>query len=602
MDGPTGLLDRRRECAAIDSLLGAAVRGVPGVMVFQDFPGAGKTSLLTYAAAHATSMKVMRVDGLASERAVEFGWLHRLVDPVTSFLGELPVGQRGALRVAVGLSVAPQPSWLAIQAAALGLLTRVAAAAPLLLLVDDADLLDEPSADALAFAARRLDAQRLAIVIALEDGAGDGHAFDDLPRTHIGRLSDASAALLLSHSFPRGLDRDVRDRVINAAFGNPLALQEITRALTAAQRAGESPLPEILPAGARLTQLAAAALDQLPPGGRIALLLGAAQPQPDAATLRRALAALAVSPHDERSARAEHVLSRPGELRFRHPLGALAAASAAGPGGMRGAHAALLRALDPGGDPVARALHRAGASEAADEAVAVELEDGSRDLATRGDAVGAGLLLALAALRTPESSAARPDRLFAALEVEVRLGSRAYVASLAGELARLGLDEKASAQLLRLRGLAELGRDRMTDAVFMLGSAADTLERVGGAEAVPARLEALQAALAAGAAAGAEGVRAAKAARRAAGAKRGRTPAGVILSAFSRRILVPDAPRAPAMREVLDALRGVVDPGWLVFGSWAAVDLWDGRAGREAALHRVELAEATGSRIELAGA
>ena len=404
MEGPgasRGLLDREGECAAIDSLLAAAVRGVPGIMVFQDFLGAGKTSLLMYAAAHATPMTVVQADGLVAERAVEFGWLHRLIVPVTSVLTQLPTGQRRTLRLAVGLRAGPQPSRLAIQAATFGLLTRLASVRPLLLLVDDADVLDEPSAEALAFVGRRLDAQRLAVILALEDTARDGHAFADFPRTRIGPLSDGSATTLLSDSFPGELDRGVRDRVIHAASGNPLALTEIARALTAAQRAGESPLPEILPAGERLTQFAAAALDQLTPGARVALLVSAAQPQSDAATLRRALTALAVSPQDMRSARAERVLSRPGELTFFHPLAALAAASVVGPAAMRRVHAALRQSLDPAADQVARALHGAAASEVPDEALAAELESASRLLATRGDAVGAGALLALAALHTP---------------------------------------------------------------------------------------------------------------------------------------------------------------------------------------------------------
>src|SRR5262245_18075117 len=154
---------RRAESAAIDQLLAGARGGRSGALVIRGEAGVGKTALLAYATERAGGMHVLQGVGIESESQLAFAGLHLLVRGVVDCLGALPAPQAAALEGAIGLSAAEAPDRFLVSAAVLSLLAEVAEEGPVLCLVDDAQWLDEPSADALVFAARRLEAEHVAM-------------------------------------------------------------------------------------------------------------------------------------------------------------------------------------------------------------------------------------------------------------------------------------------------------------------------------------------------------------------------------------------------------------------------------------------------------
>ena len=173
------------------------------------------------------------------------------MSPVLGYLGELPGAQAQALAGALGLAPSAQPDRLLVSAAALGLLAAAAEARPVLCVVDDAQWVDRPSADALVFTARRLRAEPMAILFGVRDREASLFEAAGLPELTLTGLSRQSAESVLAAS-GRELAPSVRDRLLAEADGNPLALLELPSGLTVAQLEGLAPLPEAMPLTPRL--------------------------------------------------------------------------------------------------------------------------------------------------------------------------------------------------------------------------------------------------------------------------------------------------------------------------------------------------------------
>jgi hypothetical protein len=220
------LLDRLPERAALSRLLEAARAGRSGVLVMRGEPGVGKTALLDYVVESAAGLRVARVAGVESEMELAFAALQQLCAPMLDKLEGLPGPQRDALGVAFGLKIGAAPDRFLVGLAVLSLLSEVAEQQPLLCVVDDAQWLDRASAQALAFVARRLLAEPVALVFAMRDL---GEEFRGLPELPVGGLAASDAQELLSSAFRGPLDERVRDRIIAEAHGNPLALLELPR-------------------------------------------------------------------------------------------------------------------------------------------------------------------------------------------------------------------------------------------------------------------------------------------------------------------------------------------------------------------------------------
>src|SRR5215469_13398555 len=236
------LLGRESECAAIDRLLDDACAGTGGALVVRGEPGIGKSALLDYArqCATPTPILVLSAVGVEAESDLAFAGLHELLRPVLGYLGELPDTQSQALAGALGLAASTHADRLLISAAVLGLLAAAAEDAPVLVVIDDAQWVDRPSADALTFTARRLRAERLAILFGAREGEVsrfEAAGLADLTLTGLGH--EAAAAVLGAHA--RTAVPSVRDRLLTEAGGNPLALMELAGGLSEEQLQGLDP-------------------------------------------------------------------------------------------------------------------------------------------------------------------------------------------------------------------------------------------------------------------------------------------------------------------------------------------------------------------------
>src|SRR3954452_14433945 len=155
MENRTMLLGREQERLAGGRARAAARDGRSGVLALVGEPGIGKTALLDYASERAAgSMRVLRARGIESEAAVPFAGLAELLRPALAAIDRIPAPQSAALAGALALAPARAQDRFATGAAALSLLSAHADDGPLLLVVDDAQLLDASRAEALLFAAR----------------------------------------------------------------------------------------------------------------------------------------------------------------------------------------------------------------------------------------------------------------------------------------------------------------------------------------------------------------------------------------------------------------------------------------------------------------
>jgi hypothetical protein len=287
------LWGRRPQCRVLDGLLADVRTGRSRVLVVRGESGIGKTALLGYAAETAQDFQVARADGVESEMELPFAALNQLCGRMLGRLDRLPSPQRDALGVAFGLHPGSAPDRFLVGLAVLGLLSEAAADQPLLCLIDDAQWLDRASAQALAFAGRRLDAESVALLFGARDPAAVGD-LAGLPGLVVEGLPDADARALLASVLPGRLDERVRDRIIAEAGGNPLALLELPHGVTTAELAGGFGLPGTGPLSGRIEDIFRRRLAPLPATTQRLLLLAAAEPTGDPALLWRAADRLAI--------------------------------------------------------------------------------------------------------------------------------------------------------------------------------------------------------------------------------------------------------------------------------------------------------------------
>src|SRR6516225_4926884 len=293
------LYGRDAERAALGALAAAARESRSGVLIIRGAPGTGKSALLDDVAASSPCMHVLRATGIQGEAELAFAGLHQLVWPLRNLIGQLAVAQVAVLRGVLGAAQGPPPGQFQVGAATLELLATAAEGRPLLALVDDAHWLDSPSAEAITFAARRLHADPIALVLAIRDGpqtAFDGAGFTEL---HLHGLDTEAAGALVDSGGP--LEPSIRSGVLRIADGNPLALLELPRAL-----AGQPPGGEPLGEPVALTRALTPALEDaflarvraLPAPSQLLLLLAAADRTADPAVVLPAARHLGVAAGD----------------------------------------------------------------------------------------------------------------------------------------------------------------------------------------------------------------------------------------------------------------------------------------------------------------
>src|SRR5712691_4680442 len=595
------LLGRERERGALDRLLDAARGGHGGVLVVRGEPGVGKTALLEYAIGAGREFRIARTFGVQAEMEFPYAAAQQLCFPILHLMVHLPEPQRDALGVAFGLRGGPTPNPFLVGLAILGLLSEAAEQQLLLSVVDDAQWLDRASAQVLAFVARRLLAEKLALVFATRD---PGDTLAGLPELHVDPLGHRDARALLESVLPSPLDERVLERIVVETRGNPLALLELPRALTPAQLAGGFGLPLLMPLAASIEESFTRRLAPLPYDARRFLLVAAADPLGDPALLREAARRLGIPEAAEQIVESEDLLTASPRVVFRHPLVRSAVYGAAGLKERREVHRALAEATDPDIDPDRRAWHRAHAAATPDEDVAADLERSAARAQARSGFAAAAAFLERAAALTPEPSR-RAQRALAAAQMKFQAGALDDALSLlsTAESGVLSALERARVCLLRAQ-IAFVTR-RGNYAAPLLLDAADRLADLDPVLARETYLEALVAAGFAGrlADAGGSAQEVATAARTAPSALH--TPRGIDLLLDGLATLFSDCYEAavPILRRAQSAFATDMPATEELRWGWAAtvvsVHLWDDERWDTLSERHVRLARETGALADL---
>jgi DNA-binding CsgD family transcriptional regulator len=374
----------------------ASVSG--GGLVIAGEPGVGKTTLLEAVAmeAEAAGIRVLRSAGVEYEAGISYAGLNLALLPLAGSIPLLDRAHRDALRVVFGLDVAVTPDRYTLGNAFLELLRRESADQPVLLLVDDLQWLDRPSATVFGFAARRAAGSPVGFIGTIRPGHAGFFDHARLAEHELGPLTETASAELLDRRFPL-LDRRLRERVLADAMGNPLALVELPAAV------GDFGLSQRLQAtfGARIAELPALT--------RQVLLLAALEGTGSLTVLERASRAdiLDVLAPAE-AIELVRVDTATLKVSFRHPLTRSAVTGLASAAERHHAHGRLAAALSD--DPERRAWHLANAVVRPDEQVAASLEEAAYRLLRRGDPDGAVTALTKAAELSP-ADAQRARRL-----------------------------------------------------------------------------------------------------------------------------------------------------------------------------------------------
>lgn len=376
------LVGRESERRTITLLLAGARVGDSRVLVLSGEPGIGKTALLAEAETLVGDMRVLRAQGVESEQYVPFGGLLQLLRPVLPLLDHIPDPQASSLSSALLLGGAgeSEPSRFAVGAATLSLLARAAEDVPLAVLVDDAHLLDSPSAEALVFAARRLVSDAVAVLVSVRAGEPGSSLWASLPTLTVPGL-DLEAAQELVTGARGPLRREQLVHLHRATAGNPLGLLELG---DLADRVVEGiPPGSPLAVSEQLSRSFMGRAHGLSDSARTTLLVAAAD-STSAATVYEACAALHLA--EPRLAEAQDaglVTVRGDGIEFRHPLVRSAVYGAAAPDTRRAVHRALA-AVVPRSETDRLAWHLAESAVAPDEATATVLDEVAGQASARG--------------------------------------------------------------------------------------------------------------------------------------------------------------------------------------------------------------------------
>jgi DNA-binding CsgD family transcriptional regulator len=594
------LLDRLTERAALGQLLETARGGRSGALVVHGEAGVGKTALLEDAIASAAGLRIARVAGIESEMELAFAVLQQLCAPMLDKLEGLPDPQRDALGVAFGLNTGAAPDRFLVGLAALSLLSEVAEQQPLLCVIDDAQWLDRASAQALAFVARRLLADPVALVFATREPGGE---FRGLPELLVGGLRDGDAQELLSSVISGPLDARVRDRIVAETRGNPLALIELPRGVPGFPDAPGAPgVPGL---SGRIEDSFRRRLEVLPAATQRLMLVAAAEPAGEPALVWRAAERLGIGAGAVAPAADAGLLAIGERVAFRHPLVRSAVYRAASPAERRAAHQALADATDPQADPDRRAWHRAQATLGPDEEVASELERSAGRAQARGGLAAAAAFLERSAALTLDP-VRRAGRALAAAQAKYQAGAFEAALGLLATAEAGPPDQFRRARADLLRGQIAFSSSRSSDAPPLLLKAARQFEPLDRRLARETYLDALAAATFAGRLALGGGMReVAEAARMAPpppGPARG---PDLLLDGLALMICEGHPAGAPVLRRAVSAFRGTdvsaeEELRWLWLACHAAGMVWDHASWDVLSDRQVTLARDAGALFTLA--
>ncbi len=584
----------------LDGMIAAVQRGEGRSLVLRGEAGIGKTALLRYLIAAGSATTVVRAAGVESEMELAFASLHQLCLPLSDRLPELPAPQRQALEIVFGERTGDPPDRFLVGLATLSLFSEVAEERPLLCVVDDAQWVDQESALTLAFVARRLLAEPVGIVFAARE---PGPELRHLSELEVGGLRNGDARALLAAELPSTLDERVREQIIAETRGNPLALLELPRGLTATQLAGGFGIPEAHALSGPIEESYIRRLDALPADARLLLLIAAAEPVGDPLLLQRASERIGIDGSAVEAT--EGLLDRGVRVTFRHPLVRSAVYRSADVSERRAAHLALAEVTARSADPDRRAWHLAAAAAGPDEDVALELEQSAGRAEARGGLAAAAAFLQRAVALTGEP-ARRADRALAAAQASLGMGAFDLARGLLAAAEAGPLDELQRARLNLLRAEASYSESRGSEAPGLLLQAAKTLEPLDLELARETYLDAWSSALFAGQLATTTGLHdVSREARAAPGPAASVRPSDLLLDGFAMAFTDGRFEAAPVLGRAATAFASkdvsteeVLRWGWLATA--AAVMVWDYEACLAVASRGVQLARDSGALTVLA--
>lgn len=497
------LQGRGGECETLRGLISATQSGSSQVLVLRGEAGVGKTALLEHVSRLASGFRCVHVVGVQSDMELAFAGLHQLCAPLMNHVDELPEPQREALNVAFGRGVGATPDRFLVGLAVLSLMAAAADVQPLLCVIDDAQWLDEVSVQTLAFVARRLLADPVALVFAARERGAE--ELTGLPELGIRGLSDDDARQLLESVMMGAIDPPVRDRIVAETRGIPLAILEVPRSVSATELAGGFWVSGKRSSAAAIEDGIVDRIRSLPQPTKQLLLLAAAEPVGDAALFLRAAAHLGIPVDALAPAEAAGVIEFGPRMRFHHPLMRSAAYRAADLTERRAIHRALADATDPQTDPDRRAWHAANAAAGPDDVVAAELETSAGRAQSRGGVAAAAAFLERATALTSDP-ALRGARAIAAAHAKREAAAPETAHDLLAIAELTPLTALQQAQVARMRAQMEFARSRggatgarpTGDAAAQLLNAAQGLETLDDDLARETYLEALTAAMYAG--------------------------------------------------------------------------------------------------------
>ncbi|OBF11405.1 LuxR family transcriptional regulator [Mycobacterium sp. ACS4331] len=552
--------------------------------------------MLDHLADRAAPGRVTRTSGVQAEMELAYAGVHQLCLPFLDHVDRLPTPQRGALGTALGMTEGPTPDRFLVGLAVLNLFSDAAIDGPLLCLVDDEQWLDRASAQVLAFVARRLGAESVALVFAARQPTD---AVAGLPTLVVRGLQAREARALLDTVLTGPLDDRVRDQIVAETRGNPLALLEVPRELTAEELAGGFGFPGAVRISGDVESTFRARMDVLPEQTRLLLLLAAAEPTGDPALMWRAADALDIAPEASTAAVEADLISFRTRVRFRHPLVRSAAYRSGSPQDRRRVHLALAEATDSERDSDRRAWHLAHAAAGPDEAVAAELERSAHRAQRRGGVGAAAAFLERAAALTLDPKK-RVDRALAAASAKVEAGAFDVAMDLLAttDSARLTDLQMARADLVRAR--IAFVTNHGSDAPPLLLKAARRLEAIDVDLCRATYIDAFTAAMFAGRlSVGADSEEVARTAERAPRPSADPRLHDELLAWLVTFFTQGYGAAMPQLRRVLSAAEGEVPADqqrrWAWLSTVAAIRAWDDQRWHELSMRHLDLVRGAGA-------
>jgi len=474
VQGAMKLIDRQAERGVLEGLLEAIRAGESRALVVSGEAGVGKTALLEYLSQQASGCRLARAAGVQSEMELPFAGLHQLCAPMLDNLPHLPRPQREALRTAFGISAGSAPDRFLVGLAVLSLLSDAAEQQPLVCVVDDEQWLDRASAHVLGFVARRLVAESVGLIFAARVPSSE---LMGLPELAVEGLSESDARALLDAALAGPVDSPVLDRIVAETRGNPLALLELSRAVSPRQVAGGFWLPGAVRLSGGIEEHFRQRIEALPTTTRRLLLIAAAEPVGDPALLWRAAAQMEIDAAAAVPAVEANLVEVGSRVRFRHPLVRSVLYGSALPQERREVHAALGDATDLQRDADRRAWHRANAAPGPDEEVAEELERSAGRARARGGLAAAAAFLERATVLSV-GSPRRTERALAAASAKIKAGEFAAARDLLSVAESGSPDDFQQARIDLMEAELALLTNRGSDAPSLLLKAARRLESI----------------------------------------------------------------------------------------------------------------------------